>query len=91
MLRITEKTEDRRVVRLRLDGTLSTESFDDLRKVCADYHTSDRRTVIIDMAGVSFMSAETARRLARMRTDSLRIVNCSPFIATLLDTASDPD
>ena len=91
MLRISEEVQDRRVVRLRLDGTVTTESADDLWKLCAHYQTTRGRALVIDMAGVSFMSAEVAGKLARMRTDSVRIINCSPFIARLLDTQTDSD
>ena len=91
MLRITEKVEDGRIVRLRLDGTVSAESAEDLWKLCALHQSTDLRTLLIDMAGVNFMSPEVAGKLARLRTDSVRIVNCSPFIATLMDAATDSD
>ena len=91
MLRITEKVEDGCIVRLRLDGTIAAESAENLWELCAQYQSGNARTLLIDMAGVNFMSAEVARKLARMRTDSLRIINCSPFIATLLDATTDPD
>jgi anti-anti-sigma regulatory factor len=90
MLRITEHLEDGTAVRLRLDGTISQEAFHEVAELCARHQTTDR-AVIVDMAGVNFMSHETARKLARMRTESLRIINCSPFIATLLDTAKNSD
>ena len=91
MLRITEKIEDRHVVRIRLDGSVSAESAEDLWEVCAHHQSTDGRTLVIDMAGVNFMSPEAARTLARMRSDSLRVINCSPFIETLLDAAIDLD
>jgi anti-anti-sigma regulatory factor len=87
MLRITE-TFDNRFIRLRLDGSVSSEAADDLRKLCANYQASGSGTLVIDMDGVSFMSSEAARKLAGMRTDSLRLINCSPFIMTLLNTAT---
>jgi len=89
MLRITENPENGMAVRLRLDGTISQETFDDLAEVCARHQASGDRTVIVDMAGVNFMSQEVAEKLAQMRTESLRIINCSPFIAALLDTAKN--
>jgi hypothetical protein len=88
MLRITE-TVDSRFIRLRLDGSVSSEAADDLRKLCVSYQTDGARTMVIDMDGVSFMSPEAARKVAQMRTDSLRVINCSPFIATLLDATTD--
>jgi anti-anti-sigma regulatory factor len=91
MLRITEKLEDGRIVRLRLDGTVSAESAEVLWELCSSHQSTSGRTLLIDMAGVNFMSSDAARKLARLRTDSLRVVNCSPFIATLLDTKTDSD
>ena len=87
MLRITENSESERVVRLRLDGTLSTESLAELERICSRYRSSKRQTVIVDMAGVIFMHHEAAQKLARLGSESIRIVNCSPFIAALLDSA----
>jgi hypothetical protein len=91
MLRITENLENYPAVRLRLDGTVSQEASDELFELCARYRSIGKRTVIVDMAGVNFMSHEAARKLARMRTESLRVINCSPFIATLLASAENWD
>jgi len=90
-LRITENFEDDNAVRLRLDGTISSATLEDLAEVCARHQRSERRTIIVDMAGVNFMQDDAARTLARMRGESLRIINCSPFIATLLDTMARMD
>jgi hypothetical protein len=43
------------------------------------------------MTGVNFMSHDAAQKLVRMRTESLRVINCSPFIAAVLDTAKKVD
>ena len=86
MLRITENIENGKTIRLRLDGTITPESFDDLEKACAISGQDNQRIIILDMAGVNFMHTESARKLAGLRGESLRIINCSPFIATLLDT-----
>jgi hypothetical protein len=37
------------------------------------------------------MHDDAARQMAKMRGESLRIINCSPFIATLLDTVGRMD
>ena len=86
MLRITENFENGNAIRLRLDGTVSLETFGELTEVCDRHQRVDHRTIIVDMAGVSFMHDDAARRMARMRGESLCIINCSPFIAALLDT-----
>jgi len=86
MLRITEHLENGKTVRLRLDGTISLQCFDDLQEACARHRENNRRTIILDMSGVEFMNDEAASRLARLQSESLRVINCSPFIATLLET-----
>lgn len=88
MLRITEHLESGRAVRLRLDGTLSVDSLDELARLCARFQSNSGQTLIVDMAGVTFMHDEAARTLARLRTESVRVINCSPFIAALLDAAT---
>ena len=86
MLKITESYETGNAVRLRLDGTLSNDAFGDLAAACAAHQFSIERTVILDMAGVEFMNDQAARGLINMSNERLRIINCSPFIATLLET-----
>ena|SRR5688572_10981217 len=89
MLRITEYLENDKAIRLRLDGTLSSQSFDGVAQLCARHQSHAGQTIIVDMAGVNFMHDEAARKLARLRTESVRVINCSPFIAALLDTAKN--
>lgn len=84
MLRITENLENGKTVRLRLDGTISLDTFDDLARICARQQQGNGRTIIVDMAGVIFMNDLAAKKLARLCCDSLRIINCSPYIAALL-------
>ena len=89
MLKITENFETGKTVRLRLDGTLSRETFDELTHAFSLHRDGAGRTVILDMAGVEFMNDQAARELVNMRSEDLRIINCSPFIATLLETISN--
>jgi anti-anti-sigma regulatory factor len=86
MLRITENFENGHVIRLRVDGSLTSESYAELDKAFSRYHQGKRQTIILDMTGVSFMNDESAAKLARIKGETLRIINCSPFIAALLDT-----
>ncbi len=88
MLRITESIENGATVRLRLDGTVTADSFAELDRTCTHHLQHANGHVILDMAGVSFMQVEPAQKLARIRGNNLQIINCSPFIAALLDTAS---
>ena len=91
MLRITENLENGDAIRLRLDGTLTTDSYTELDKALARYHDGKASTIILDMAGVSFMTDESADKLARIKGENLRIINCSPFIAALLNTVERTD
>jgi len=86
MLRITENLESGKTVRLRLDGTISTASLPELEEICSRHQTANATVILLDLAGVVFMSDETARKLLELRDDRLRIINCSPFIETLLST-----
>jgi anti-anti-sigma regulatory factor len=87
MLRITEYREARNTLRLRLDGTISQTSFADLENACSR-HRASREIIVLDMAGVVFMNNEVASRIVRLRSEQLRIINCSPFIETLLNTVA---
>ncbi len=86
MLRITENSENGKTVRFRLDGTLAAASYSELEAICSRYQASDGKIIVLDMAGVVFMSDEVARKILELRTVRLRIINCSPFIETLLET-----
>jgi anti-anti-sigma regulatory factor len=88
MLKITENFENGKTVRLRLDGTLSNQTFDELTQAFSLHRDGVGRTIILDMAGVDFINNQAGRELASMRSEHLRIINCSPFIATLLETIS---
>ena len=86
MLKITENADDGRTLRLRLDGTLNSSSYSELEAVCARHDASQTATIVLDMAGIVFMNDDVARKLAALRSERLRIINCSPFIETLLET-----
>jgi anti-anti-sigma regulatory factor len=88
MLKITEDSENGRTVRLRIDGTLTEICYPELESICARHQKSDGIVLLLDMAGVVFMQAEVARKLASLRGERLRIINCSPFIETLFETVT---
>ena len=92
MFRITEQFENGKTLRLRLDGTLSIESYKDFAAVFAAPEKTSGKTIIIDLAGVGFMDDQSARNLALMQSERIRIINCSPFIEMLLATfENQPD
>jgi anti-anti-sigma regulatory factor len=86
MLRITEITEKGKTLRLRLDGTLTAASYSELETLCSQYQERDGKMIVLDMAGVVFMNDGAAKKLAALCSERLRLINCSPFIETLLKT-----
>ncbi len=91
MLKITENFENGKTVRLRLDGTVCADTLNELIHAFSIHRDDAGRTVVLDMAGVEYMNDQIARHLVNMRSEYLRIVNCSPFIATLLETIAQGD
>ena len=86
MLRITENSENGHTVRLRLDGIINTISLPELQATCSRHRKGDDKIILLDLAGVTFMNDEAAQKLVSLRSDRLRIINCSPFIEALLAT-----
>lgn len=86
MLRITENTENGKIVRIRLDGTVSSSSYAELEAACARHQDTSDKVILLDMTGVMFLNNEVASRLSGLRSEQLRIINCSPFIEALLNT-----
>ena len=91
MLRISENIENGKSVTLRLDGTLTGASYAELETLCGRYKVRDRIMILLDMAGVVFMNNEAAKKLVKLQSDRLRIINCSPFIEALLETIGRQD
>jgi hypothetical protein len=86
MLRITERFENDHTLRLRLDGTLSVGSYRHFADTMASHEACGSALIMIDMAGVGFMDQDSARRILMMPGDRVKVINCSPFIETLLAT-----
>lgn len=86
MLRITEDLENGETIKLRLDGTLNAVSWPELEEACSRHQSDNGKVILLDLAGVVFMNDEVAARLVELRSDRLTIINCSPFIETLLKT-----
>lgn len=88
MLRITEIPETDGTVRLRLDGTLSGSSFEELTRACARYRGPEIESITLDMSGLEFMSNDAAFKVAALRGDRLKLVNCSAFIEMLIENVT---
>ena len=89
MLRITETFENDSTIRLRLDGTLSDISCVEVQQACTRCYSNSRQIILLDMAGVVFMNNHAATKIVELKNDRLRIINCSPFIETLLHAVED--
>ncbi|MBI4527824.1 MAG: STAS domain-containing protein [Deltaproteobacteria bacterium] len=89
MLKITENLENGNTVRLRLDGTLNAPSLPELEEICTRHQNDAGKVIFLDLAGVVFMNEEVAKKLVELRSGQLRIINCSPFIKTLLRTVEE--
>jgi anti-anti-sigma regulatory factor len=89
MLRISENSENCRTIRVRLDGTIDKNTYPELEEVRGHHLGVDERVVLLDMAGVTYMTEEVAHKLARLRSERLQIINCSPFIEALLNAAKN--
>jgi hypothetical protein len=86
MLRITETLEDRKILRVRLDGNVTAVSLPEIEQICLRHQFgNEKKVVLLDMGGVVFMNDEAAKRLSAWPSDRLKIINCSPFIETLLE------
>jgi len=86
MLRITENLENGKTIRLRLDGTLNSLSLPELEEVCSRHQNDGGKVILLDLAGVVFMNNDSAKKLVELRGDRFRIINCSAFIESLLET-----
>jgi anti-anti-sigma regulatory factor len=91
MLRITETLENPQAVRLKLAGTLSRETYEDFEQVFLGHHAGSTKMIVLDMQGVTFLHEGAARKLARVGGARVRLVNCSPFIQTLLEAVRRQD
>jgi anti-anti-sigma regulatory factor len=91
MLRITETIENHKTVRLRLDGSITDHTFAELVTVYASLKNGNEPTIILDMAGVEFMSNDSAQKLIAMQGDRVRFINWSPFIDVLLGAIDGKD
>jgi len=88
MLRITESFENGKTLRLRIDGNITESGYTELESICARHRKINGPVLLLDMAGVVFMQAAVAKKLVSLRGERLRLINCSPFIETLLETVT---
>ena len=83
MLRIT-RTDDAHRTTLVLEGRLTRSERTALDEACAEC-TRDRRTLVIDLAGIGFVDAAGADALRTWRERSARLTRCSAYVRELLE------
>jgi RNA polymerase sigma-70 factor (ECF subfamily) len=91
MMRITEISRSESVVRFRLEGRLTQPDTADLLAAVDEPLTSGR-SVLLDLADLSFADTSAAETLVGLRAKGVLLVGCSGFLAeTLGPDAARPD
>jgi anti-anti-sigma regulatory factor len=83
MLRITRMDGRRQATILRLEGRLTQRELVDLDDVIATCR-SERRHVVVDLAGLGFLDESGAAALVAAQNDEIELVGASPFVQQLL-------
>jgi anti-anti-sigma regulatory factor len=84
MLRITEVSKDDKAINLRLEGKLIGKWIAELERLCLHYTDEENKIVVLDFSGVTFIERKGLRMLESIKDGQIKIVNCSPFIDSLL-------
>lgn len=85
MLKISEPVTDPAVT-LKLEGRLIGPWVAELKRTC-EQHLTEKRTIHLDFADVTFADRAGLALLLRLRAQGIRLVNCSPFLEEELRTA----
>lgn len=89
MLRITKTFEDDQTVILRLDGKVISDTLSSLETLCFRYRDEEDKTVLLDFAGVTFISHSGLRMLKKIRDERIKMANGSLFVEALLSGLKD--
>jgi anti-anti-sigma regulatory factor len=79
---------------LRLEGQVVGPWVAELRRACAEALAEsgrDGRSLVIDLAGVSFLDAEALHLFAELVARSVAVSNCTAFVAEQLKGVTDVD
>jgi anti-anti-sigma regulatory factor len=96
MLRISQgsaQSEDG-ATHLRLEGQVTGPWVEELRRVLSgtlENNGHNRKHLVIDLAGVSFLDARGIALFHELAALRVRFTNCSPFIAEQLTGVADVD
>ena len=86
MLRISQTvTPDKQTVLLRLEGQVSGQWVEELRRACSEHPDNGHRSQLaLDLAEVSFIDAAGVALFRELTSRRVRLTNCSPFAAEQL-------
>ncbi len=84
MFRITEILQDDGTVSLKMDGRVVGASVSELERSCLHWRREKNKLVVLDFGGVSFIDRNAVRMLEVIKDERVKIINCSPFIRSLL-------
>jgi hypothetical protein len=82
MLRITEVSTGRTEVSLRLEENWL--DMDTGERICLYHRDEKNKTVVLDFSGVTFIHKKGVRMLESIKHERVELINCSPFIESLL-------
>lgn len=84
MLRISKIAQDDENLTLKLDGKIEGMYTEELEQACKCSCARDKKTITLDLSGVTFIDDKGLAALSKLKDGRLNIVRCSPFIRTLL-------
>ena len=79
MLKISQPASPTPFVTLQLEGRVVGPWVGELRRICEPLLVGDR-TLMLDLAGVSYVDAEGVATLNTFKSRGATLNNCSPFV-----------
>lgn len=89
MFKITKTEEDERTINLRIDGKLVEDWQSEFERLYLRIRKG--RRIILDLSGVSFIDDSGIDFIEKIKDERIDIVNCSPFIESLLGNLANRD
>ena len=83
MLRITSQPNGPRETRLVLEGRLTAENVEELRRVSSEISSQGRR-IALDLVAVRYADAAGIRMLRELIDDSADVQRASAFVTSVL-------
>ena len=84
MFKITKTKENDNTINLRMDGKLVEEWLSEFERLYLKIRNDDYKRIILDLSGVSFIDDNGIDFIEKIKDETIDIINCSPFIESLL-------